>query len=234
VKTILILLALIIGSEASISRPCTTSVINAKLYYKSNALDQPCSLSFDVRVSSIARIGRIHVKRAGVTWRSYVEAVGDTFIWDAPKTDTFHFASPQGRLVIFGGMWSWMDSWLRDTVINNKTYKINTESFFQGGIISSSTSYEDLYNDSTLYGTLNSKSGRDTLVKAMPPIIIELCTLKVSAVESPKPITTPNKSLPVKVFDALGRPVRGDISRMPHGIYFVLDGRKCIKKLNLK
>jgi len=231
-KAIFILLVMAVMSQGQY---CTTSVINAKLYYRSNNLNEPCSLSFDVRVARDfgSNIGRFHARSAGAMVKSYILAVGDTFAWYAGRVDTFSFASPQGRLVIFPGYWSWMNSWVRDTVVNNKVCKITTPVWFTDDGI---TYYFDLYEDGNLYSKRRygvSDLRKDSVVKPMPPVLMEPCTLRTSAVEAPKPISSP-ASKPIKVYDAMGRPVRGEIGRMPQGIYFVWDGRSVRKQLNIR
>lgn len=59
-------------------------------------------------------------------------------------------------------------------------------------------------------------------------MIIEAPVLTKAEVAPAKPLTTLNVT---KTFDALGREVRGMV---PRGVYFVWDGKKCVRRLNLK
>lgn len=54
-----------------------------------------------------------------------------------------------------------------------------------------------------------------------------------ASVETPKPLTI-STGKPIRIYDAMGRPVKGEIGRLPQGVYFVWDGKSVRKQLSLR
>lgn len=126
-----------------------------------------------------------------------------------------------------------------DTIINGKRFlKVDyyTKKLYQhytvnDECVSGDTLYVGYYCVEKNVGYTNYK--RDSLIQInIPTAYVELCTLKTAtSSETPKPLTTPNHSNLVKVYDVSGRPVHGDVNRMPNGVYFLWDGRNVQRKL---